>query len=134
MHRQLLPRPWGRGRSDDRGDGPIELAILALPLVVVTVMVVHAGAYFYARSIAFGAASQGVNSARSYDASKRGTGSAKALDFVAAIGPGLSNVQARQQTTATTVTVTVTGDMVTLIPGVTFRVTQSATRPIERAT
>ncbi|MBB5869618.1 Flp pilus assembly protein TadG [Allocatelliglobosispora scoriae] len=130
--RRFPLRPAGRSGRHDQGDGPIEMVIIAVPTVLITLMVIHAGLYFYARSIAIGAASQGVNAARSYDASERTTGAAKAREFIDAMGPGLNNVQVNQITTPTSVTVIVSGDMPTLVPGITIRVLQRAVRPIER--
>lgn len=123
-----------RGRIGDRGDSTVEVAILALPMMLVTGMLLHGGFYYYARSAALGAATQGASTARTYNLADRGAGDAKAREFLDAINAGLTNVQVTHQVTATTVTVTVSGDVYTFIPIYSTRITMSATRPIERVT
>ncbi len=127
---------WRRSRSDrgsDKGIAPIEFAVLALPLLLLTFMVVQAAFVFYARSTALAAATQGANAARAYNA-PLSSGSAKANDFLGRIGPGLKNPSVSLRSTGTTVTVTVSGEAQTILPFVRFPVSQSATGPIERFT
>lgn len=131
-------RPWlplrrtlaGRRRSD-RGDGPVELAVLAIPLLVVTFIVVQAAFVFYARSIALAAATQGANAARAYDTAPA-AGPDKSREFLGRIGWGLRDPRVTMTSSSTDVTVTVSGEAQTIIPGLSFTVTQSAHGPIER--
>jgi Flp pilus assembly protein TadG len=116
-----------------RGDGPIEYAIIALPMLIVTFAVIQASMVFYARMIAQAAAVQGADSARYYQASTSAS-RLRALAFISDIGPGLSDPQVTQTTTATSVTVTVRGRVVTFVPGWTITVSERATGPIERTT
>jgi len=135
QHRCDPPRlRWSRGGAGARGDGPVEMAILALPMLIITFTVAQTGLYFYARSVALGAATHGANVARSYDAAYRGDGVKNARLFLDIAGEGLITGTPVQKTTATTVTVTVTSDIPSIIPFVHFTVSQSATRPIERTT
>jgi len=127
-------RRWRRRRNKtDRGSGPVEFAVLAFPLLLLTFIVVQAAFVFYARSTALAAATQGANAARAYNA-PLSSGSAKANDFLARIGPGLKNPSVSLRSTPTQVTVTVSGEAQTILPFVRFPVTQSATGPIERFT
>jgi Flp pilus assembly protein TadG len=122
-----------RPKKTDRGSGPVEFAVLAFPLLLLTFMVVQAAFVFYARSTALAAATQGANAARAYNA-PLASGSAKANDFLTRIGPGLKNPSVTLRSTGTQVTVTVSGEAQTILPFVRFPVTQSATGPIERFT
>ncbi|WP_203910825.1 TadE family protein [Rhizocola hellebori] len=115
----------------DRGGGPVEFAVLALPILVLTFIVVQAAFVFYARSTALAAATQGANAARAYNAPAN-AGVNKANDFLGRVGGGLRNPTVTYSSTATTATVTVTGKAQTIIPGLTFNVTQSASGPVER--
>ena len=122
-----------RSRKADRGSGPVEFAVLAFPLLLLTFIVVQAAFVFYARSTALAAATQGANAARAYNA-PIAAGPAKANDFLTRIGSGLKNPSVTIRATGTTVTVTVTGEAQTIIPFVRFPVAQSASGPIERFT
>ncbi|HCT76693.1 MAG TPA: hypothetical protein DGT23_08925 [Micromonosporaceae bacterium] len=117
----------------DRGSGPVEFAVLGLPLLIITFIVVQAAFVFYARSTALAAATQGANAARAYNASA-GAGPTKANDFLTRVGGGLRNPSITMTSTGTEVTMTVTGQAQTIIPGLTFAVSQSASGPIERFT
>ncbi len=123
-------RPAAR-RARDRGAGTIEMAIIALPLLIFTFLVVQAALVFYARSIALGAATQGANAARVYG-SPPGTGESNARDFLDRIGVGLEDPVINVRTGADTITVTVTGRATSILPLVSFDVEQSARGPVER--
>jgi hypothetical protein len=105
-------------RKADRGSGPVEFAVLAFPLLLLTFMVVQAAFVFYARSTALAAATQGANAARAYNA-PLSSGTAKASDFLTRTGGGLGpeGVHLLQWNR---VTVTVTGEAQTVIPFVRF--------------
>jgi hypothetical protein len=107
------------------------MAVIALPLLLFTFMVVQAALVFYARSIALGAATQGANAAREYG-SARGAGEANARDFLDRVGVGLEDPRVTVRTTADSVTVTVTGRATSILPLVSFGVEQSARGPVER--
>lgn len=115
----------------DRGGGPVEFAVLALPILVLTFVVAQAALVFYARSTALAAATQGANAARAYNAPTN-AGVVKANDFLADVGNGLQNPVVTFSTTGTEVTITVTGQARTIIPGLSFTVTHSASGPVER--
>ncbi|MEK8106558.1 TadE family protein [Micromonospora sp. M12] len=59
----VCPRLTGTGRTgprlSDRGSSPVEFAVIALPMILLTFLVVQAGLIFFAQSIALGAATQG---------------------------------------------------------------------------
>lgn len=117
--------------SRDRGASVIEFVIITLPLLMVTFMVVQAALVYYARSTALAAATQGANAARAYNA-EHNAGQLRANNFLSQAGGGLRNHQISLSRTGTDVTITVTGNAVSVIPGFTFGVSQSASGPIER--
>lgn len=117
--------------SRDRGAAVVEFAIVALPMLIVTFMVVQAALVYYARSTALAAATQGANAARAYNAPSD-AGKSRANNFLRQAGGGLRNHDVAVDFGGTDVTVTVTGKAVSVIPGFDFGVTQSASGPIER--
>jgi len=130
----LRPRPT-RGRKalhgKDSGAHAVEFAIVALPLLIVTFMVTQAALVFHARSMALAAATQGANVARGYGSSLA-AGENKATAFLDTVGQGLRDPEVEATTSGTDVTVTVTGRAPSIIPFMTFNVSQSASGPIER--
>ncbi len=109
----------------------MEFAVLALPILVLTFMVAQAALVYYARSTALAAATQGANAARAYNAPAN-AGVVKANDFLSTVGAGLNDPVVTYSTTGTVDTITVTGQAPTIIPGLTFTVTHSASGPVER--
>jgi len=109
----------------------VEFAILALPILVLTFIVAQAAFVFYARSTALAAATQGANAARAYNATPS-AGITKANDFLTVIGGSLRNPTVSYSSTGTEVTITVTGQAQSIIPWLSFNITQSASGPVER--
>jgi len=118
-------------RARDRGTHTVEFAIVALPLLIVTFMVIQAALVFHARSMALAAATQGAQVARGYGSSLA-AGRTKAEGFLESVGQGLHDPEVEVVTSGTDVTVTVTGSAPSIIPFMTFNVSQSASGPIER--
>ncbi|AEV86776.1 hypothetical protein ACWT_5758 [Actinoplanes sp. SE50] len=86
----------------------------------------------YARSIALTAAQEGLTAARGYNSSAA-AGTARAQDFITrAGGDSLTGARVSVTRTATQASVTVTGSSLSLVPGLRFRVSQTATGPVER--
>jgi Flp pilus assembly protein TadG len=137
-------RPWRRrdvGASADRGTGPVEFAILSLGMLTLAFMIVQAGLLYHARSVALGAATQGVNVARGYQADpgqrdeQMQAGVTHAEQFLARLGGGLkdSTVTARiDNTNGDAIVVTVTGKAISVLPGLTFNIQQSARGSVEQ--
>ncbi len=124
----LRTRP--RAAPRDRGASVVEFVILVGPLLIVTLMVVQVALVYYARSTALAAATQGANAARAYNA-PAGAGETRANNFLTATGGGLRGHEVKVVSDGTRVTVTVTGNAVSILP-FDFSVQQSATGPIER--
>ncbi|MEU8315000.1 TadE/TadG family type IV pilus assembly protein [Micromonospora sp. NPDC049033] len=111
----------------------MEFAIIALPMILLTFAVLQTGLVFFAQSIALGAATQGVNAGRGYQ-STAAAGEARATNFLSAAGAGLENQQVVVTRTGTEVRVTVTGQAITVLPGLSWTISKSAHGPVERPT
>lgn len=107
-----------RVRRDD-GDTSLQMAIVFPFVILLTVAVVQAGMWYYARNIALTAAREGVAAGCGYQATPA-DGAARAretLDRIA--GDSLRHTGVSTAgTTAATVQVTVTGNAVSLLPGI----------------
>ena len=146
-HTGRLPVPWyGRARMSGRrgtgadrprevGSATLELVVLIPVLLLVVTVVVQAGLWFHARSLALVAAQEGVSVARTYRADTS-AGAARAAQFLAEhAGDQLTAVTITGAADGTTVRVDVTGRSLSLLPGVSGPlVHQSAQGPIERFT
>lgn len=129
--RHRLTRCRKGPRARDSGAHTVEFAIVAAPLLVVTFMVIQAALVFHARSMALAAATQGAQVARAYGSSLP-AGKAKAESFLDVLGRGVRDPEVEVSESATDVTVTVRGTAPSIVPFMTFDVTQSASGPKER--
>jgi Flp pilus assembly protein TadG len=120
-------------RDDDRGIGTVE-AVLTVPVIVLMILgAVQVGLWWYSRQLAETAAQEAARAARSYSATA-GAGQAEGYSYlnkVDAGGTGLHNPSIRVTREAQTVTVTVTGDIVSLVPWASPTVTITVTSPVE---
>ncbi|MFI2662285.1 TadE/TadG family type IV pilus assembly protein [Micromonospora carbonacea] len=130
------PRRRLAGGGADRGANPVELAVVMPAILVLLFASIQVAAWFVARATALNAAQSAVNAQRLYEA-PAGAGEARAVDFLTAAGdwlvgwdqPGPACV-----TGVAEVTCTVSGDSLSVIPGVSFPVRQTARGTIERWT
>ncbi len=130
VHTLLHTARPARGELE-RGSAAVE-AIMIIPVVLLIFFGIIQGAVvLQANNVAQAAASTAYNSARLYDASSEEGVSAgeAALTQAGSIVSG-SNVVV--QRTAETVTVTVTGTVATLLPGLPVTVSRTVTGPTER--
>ena len=118
---------------DDSGMTTLEVAVL-FPVVLILIFGIAQTALWYmARTAALSAAKQGVNAGRVYGA-KPADGVPAANDFLTAqVGDILSgsNVSIAGSDPGT-LRITVSGSSLSLIPGWTITVTQSAQGPVEK--
>jgi Flp pilus assembly protein TadG len=124
-----------RARSD-RGEESIQMAIVFPVVILLTITVVQASMWYYARNVALTAAREGVAAGRAYQASA-GDGAARARDVLDRIAddslrnPGVSTAGS----SGTQVQVTVTGSAPSMLPGLSgLSVSQSASGARERWT
>jgi Flp pilus assembly protein TadG len=123
-------------QSRERGSVTLEIAVLGLALLLLIFAVVQVGLLYFARSLALGAAQEGVTAARAYQAAPD-AGVQRAREFIArSAGDSLRDVEVTaERTAAETVQVRVTGRALSVLPGFPgLRVSQSAEAPLERFT
>ncbi len=108
----------------ERGSTSIQMVVLMPALFALMFMGMQAALIYHARSIAIAAAQEGARAAGARGGSVSGA-TAAAAAFVASAGGGdvLRSVSA---------TVTVSGAALSVVPGWSPRITQSATVPVER--
>lgn len=134
MGRPHLPRLRRTGRalrsrlSGDRGS--VEFATIFPVALLLVFAAIQAGLFFHARSVAAHAAQAGVDAGRSYDA-PAGAGEQAARDFLARTGNSVSGAGVSAARSGSQFSVTVTGRVPTLLPGVTLSVSQQVQAPIE---
>jgi Flp pilus assembly protein TadG len=120
-------------RSRERGSSPVELAILAPTILLALFASIQTAAVFMARSVALSAAQEAATAQRAFDAPD-GAGQDRGEQFMARAGDWLNGGQVTVARTGTQVTTTVTGSAISLVPGFTFKVQQSAHGEVERFT
>ena len=113
----------------------IELVILLPALFAVMFLGMQAALYYHARTVAIAAAQEGARAAGA-ETGRESDGTSAANAFVDQAGGDdvLQNATSAANRTATTATVTVRGFSLSVIPGWTPEVEQSATVPVERLT
>ncbi|MFF5172582.1 TadE/TadG family type IV pilus assembly protein [Micromonospora sp. NPDC000089] len=115
----------------DRGANPVELAVVMPAVLVLLFASVQVASWFVARSTALNAAQSGVNAQRVLEAPS-GAGEARAAKFLGAAGGWLVGASSSCVDGGTEVTCTVTGHSLSVIPGVSFAVRQTAHGTAER--
>lgn len=128
-----ITHPWRRGPArlakDERGSA-VESALI-MPLVLLLILAIVQGAiYFNARTTAHAVADTAYQEQRLYGAEPNDglTAANGLLEDVTALNNG--NVAVAQS--PTTVTVTVTGDVPTIVPGIDWNISAVVTGPRER--
>lgn len=110
----------------------IQLVLVAPALLLMIMAIVQFGLLAHARNVAEQAAQEGAASARRFDGTQA-TGEAEALKYLTLLGPQtLQNRTAVATRGAQSASVTVTGDVLSLVPGLNLSVSETATGPIER--
>jgi Flp pilus assembly protein TadG len=119
----------------ERGSSSIQMVILMPALFSIMFLGMQGALYYHARTVAIAAAQEGARAAGSQNGTA-GDGISAASSFVSDAGgkdvlPGAHMTGSRSATTAT---VTVTGTSLSVIPGWSLAVSQSASVPVERIT
>jgi hypothetical protein len=122
-----------RAGASERGSQTVE-AIIVLPVLFgIFFLIVQGAVWLHAGNIAQASASSAYNSARLYDASAA-DGVAAGTATAQQSGTVLIGSAVAVDRTATTVTVTVTGNAPTLVPGWDTHVERTVSGPVERWT
>lgn len=132
---QARPATSSSRRTDERGSASLELVILLPALFAVMFLGMQAALVYHARTVAIAAAQEGAR-ATGVENGKTSDGVNAAYAFISDAGGDdvLSSTSTTAHRTATTVTVTVTGHSLSVIPGWSPVLTQSASLPVERLT
>lgn len=135
----------GRGRAGhrERGSAAVQLAVLMPALFSLMFLGMQAALVYHGRTVAIAAAQEGARAAAAQHASL-GAGQAAASAFVASAGGDgvLRGVRVSTTRTATAaaaatgvvVTVMVSGTTLSVVPGWTPQIRQSASAPVEELT
>lgn len=123
-----------RSERDRGGSSIVELAILWPVLVAVIFGAVQVATYFTARTVALSAAQLAVSAERRYDATP-GAGQERAESYLANSGDWLVDAQVDAPVRSDDeVFVTVRGEALSILPGVTWEIEQTARGTVERFT
>lgn len=119
-------------RRDERGSTSVELVILLPALFAVMFLGMQAALIYHARTVAIAAAQEGARAAGAENG-RTSDGINAARSFISdAGGDTLTGTHTTANRTPTTVTVSVTGHSLSVIPGWNPRIKQSASLPVER--
>jgi len=130
--KRLRP-PWGPlpRRRDERGTAAPELVVVMPLVMLIFLMLVQWSVQLYNDRIVHAAAREAAVDAASWEGTES-AGRQTADEYLADSGSDLSNTSIKINVGATEVTVTVSGEVMTLLPGFTKRVSATATVPRER--
>ncbi|MFZ2504100.1 MAG: TadE family protein [Nocardioides sp.] len=123
----------GRGlrRRDERGIAAPEFVVIMPLVMLIFLMLVQWSVQLYNDRIVHAAAREAAVDAASWEGTED-AGRQTANEYLADSGSDLSNTSVKINVGATEVTVTVSGEVMTLLPGFTKRVSATATVPRER--
>ncbi|PWJ23256.1 TadE-like protein [Branchiibius hedensis] len=123
------------GAQRERGSSSIQMVMLLPALFAVMFLGMQGALWYHARSVAIAAAQEGARKAGAQNSSV-GAGISDASSFIADAGGSgvLDGAHVTGSRSGTTATITVSGTSMSVIPGWTITVRQSATVPVERLT
>lgn len=117
---------------NELGSSSVEVVIIFPIVLGIILAIVQVGIAAHAHSVAEAAAQEGAAAARRFDGSA-GAGEARTVEYLNQLGPTiLQDRSVNVQRSATKVTVTVTGKVVSVVPGLNLEVSKSASGPVER--
>lgn len=128
---RALRRRHPRRRRDERGMGAPEFVIVMPVVMLIFLLLVQWSVQLYNDRIVHAAAREAAVDAASWQGTEA-NGRQTAKEYLSGSGSDLSNTSVRISVGATEVTVTVSGDVMTLLPGMRKRVSATATVPRER--
>lgn len=118
---------------DERGAVSLgQMVVIAPALLFGLMLIVQAGLYFHARNVVEQAAQEGAAEARAFDGNEA-SARQRALTYLGILGDrALTNRDVTVNRGTETATVTVTGEVISLVPFVSWSVSESASGPVER--
>lgn len=129
-------RRWGLARArpdDDRGSSTVEFVICTAAVVLLLLMVIQVGVWAHTRAVAQTAARHGVDHVRTIDGSPE-AGVDITNEFLAQSGRGLRDPNVSAARTVEVSSVSVSGQVVSIVPGVALTVSVTVDAPTERIT
>ena len=123
--------PVEQGPPRDRGSSTVEFVIASAAMVLLLLMVVQVGVWYHTRAVAQTAARHGLDHVRTINGSPS-EGIDVASEFLDQSGGGLENHNVDATRTAAVSSVTVSGRVVSILPGVSFTVSVTVDAPTER--
>jgi Flp pilus assembly protein TadG len=120
------------GRRGEAGASVVETVLIAPALLVLLMLIVQFGLVAFAQSVARSAAEDGAAKARQFNGT---TAAARATAYreLHDLGGGVVGHQSVSVTRSPTkATVTVTGTVLTLVPGFSFHLHEMSAGPVER--
>ncbi len=126
-------RRWRSLRRDERGYGIVEMVITIPAMITLVMFVVQFALIWHARHVAQAAAEEGLRAGRAYQATPA-DGQARAEQYLHALaGKLISKPNVDPPVVVNnTLTISVTGDVISLVPFADFHIHEQATGPIER--
>lgn len=120
------------GRDERGATSVIQLVLIAPALLMMMMAIVQFGLLAHARNVAEQAAQEGAASARRFDGTEA-SAKADALKYLTLLGPQtLTDRDVVVNRGAQNATVTITGKVLTLVPGLDLHVQESSTGSVER--
>ena len=127
------PRVRWRATRDQAGATSLAQTVIVAPVLLFALMlIVQFGLMFHAQNVAEQAAQDGAAAARRFDGSEAAARARAARYMAAAVSDTLTHQSILARRDATTASVTITGTVVSLVPGLHLRVRASASGPVER--
>ena len=125
--------PWGLRppHRDERGIAAPEVVVIMPLVMLIFLMLVQWSVQLYNDRIVHAAAREAAVDAASWEGTED-AGRQTANEYLADSGGDLSNTSVNINVGATEVTVTISGEVMTLLPGFTKRISATATVPRER--
>ena len=121
-----------RRRRDERGASGVEFLIMATALFGLFTILVQFGINLHAQRVAEAAAREGAVEAARFDGTE-GAGSSTAKEYVTEDGsPAVTGSTVSASRSSTQATVTVTVEVVSIMPWLDDPITSTATAPVER--
>ena len=129
-HRGGWRRPSSR-EAGDRGSGTVEFVICSAGMVLLLLMVVQVGVWYHTRAVTQTAARHGLDHVRVMNGTP-GDAIAATNEFLAQAGRGLRQARVDATRSSNQSTVSVTGRVVSIVPGVNLGLSVSVAAPTER--
>ena len=117
--------------AGDRGAATLENVIIAPALLLILALFLHLGIILHSNNLAQAAATSAYNAARSYNASST-DGTTAGLAILNQAGTPISAVSVNVSRGPEVVTVTITGQAPSFVPGLGTAIDVTVTGPVER--